>query len=263
MRLARIVAATLTGLMAAPAASAAAASDETVIFTYNGYFGPFRLVKATLEANVEDGAFTLNSGYRAAGLAGCFSDADIRAEVTGAANGERLAPTVYEHRNLASKKGRVVRIEYGPGSVTPVIDPPFGSMGEPPATAEERAVARDPITTFFAIAMEGGANQCDATLPVFDGKQRYDLRFEKVGEERVYTPAHAGQAIKCHVYYTPVSGFDQEDLADPETYATPMTLWLGEVEPGVYAPMRIRAKVSGVSVSIVLRKADVRREGTA
>ena len=94
--------------------------------------------------------------------------------------------------------------------------------------------------------MKADGEPCDRVVPVFDGKQRYDLRFERVADKEVDVRGYEGPAVKCNVYYTPVSGFDPEDLASPETYERPLQMWLADVGGGLYLPVHIRGNVSGM-----------------
>lgn len=239
------------------AAPEAASPRRDVSIIYNGYLLGLRVMKATVTATVEDGGYQSDAVFRSAGIAGLFKDARIEAGVGGVLDEERLAPRRYEHRNLASSKNRVIAIDFVPDDVVSTVTPPFGSMGQPPATREERLGSFDPITAFLAIALEGGDSPCDRTVPVFDGKQRFNLRFAPAEYEEINSRAYDGPAWHCYMYYQPVAGFDPEDLADPEDYARPMHMWLADLGDGQWAPVRIRARVSGVGVRVEASRARV------
>ena len=80
-----------------------------------------------------------------------------------------------------------------------------------PVTEANRQGIVDPLTAMlFSIAAIGeGLSQeaCRHTLPIFDGRQRYDLklafkRMDKVTAEKGY----AGPVVVCSVRYEPIAG---------------------------------------------------------
>ncbi len=244
-------------LLSAPAraceadtADTAANAGEHLRVLYNGYFFGMRVMKASLDVDLDGCGYEAASVFRTAGLAGFFKDSEIHADSSGGRADTGLAPLWYEHQNVASKKNRRIRIDFTDDDVVSTVTPAFGSMGQPPATQDERFGALDPISSFLQIAVHGGDTPCDRTVPVFDGKQRYDLRFERVATKDIDVRGYEGRTIKCHVYYVPISGFDPEDLAEPETYDKPIEIWLADTGSGVRVPVRFRANVSGLGVRV-------------
>jgi hypothetical protein len=80
-----------------------------------------------------------------------------------------------------------------------------------PVTAANRRGIVDPLTAVLFSA--GGTGEtlsqdaCRRTLPIFDGRQRYDLklafkRMDKVTAEKGY----AGPVVVCSVHYEPIAG---------------------------------------------------------
>jgi len=241
-------------VFAVSAPAVASQTREHIHVTFNGYFLGFRVMKTTIEAEITGDTYETTANFRTAGLAGMFKVSRIQALANGAVNGSGLEPIHYEHRNLASSKNRVIQIDFTPDDTYSTVIPEFGSMGVPPATREERLPALDPISAFLSIGVEGGDAPCVRTVPIFDGKQRYDLRFEPVEFEPIRVRGYRGDAWRCNVFYTPVSGFDPEDLAAPEDYARPMEMWLADMGDNRWVPVRIRARVSGVRVSIEAKR---------
>jgi len=241
----------------APGPSLATQATDGIRVLYNGYFLGFRVMKADVRATLDGDSYQSEAVFRTAGLAGMFKDSRIEASVNGEVNGHGIEPGHYEHRNLASSKNRLIQIDFTPDDVVPTITPPFGSMGQPPATHDERMGTFDPVSAFLTISLEGGDAPCERTVPVFDSKQRYDLRLEPVAFERIDVRGFDGEGWHCNVYYDPVSGFDPEDLADPEDYARPMQIWLADLGDGRWAPVRVRARVSGVPVSVEAKRVEL------
>jgi hypothetical protein len=226
--------------------------DQSIDVTYNGYFLGLRVMKVVIDIDKADGTYEADAGLRTAGLAGFFKEVEINATAQGQNTDAGVSPIGYEHRNAKSKKNRVIRINFDDqGIASPYIHPPFGSLGDPAPTTKDLTGAFDPLSTLVALSTRSAG--CGRTVPVFDGKQRYDLRFTEGEATLVSTRGYRGAAIKCEVYYTPVSGFDPEDLADAGVYKKPFVIWLPDDPSVPPVPVRIKGDVSGFSVAIEAR----------
>lgn len=230
---------------------AAAASQLYVEYIGSVYF--LNVADISINARIGGEDYSAAATFRSAGLLRWFDDTDIQATTVGYVNGAGLEPWRYEHTNFASNKGRVVGIDFRDGLATPDVNPPFGSMGEPPATDEERQGALDPITVMLnvvlALNFEQEGQTCDGRLPVFDGKARYDLRFVNVGLDQVRTRAFHGDAIRCQAFLEPISGYDDGDRPSDEETRRPVTIWLAPIN-GVHVPVRFRAATQIGSINV-------------
>ncbi|XBQ17723.1 MAG: DUF3108 domain-containing protein [Oceanicaulis sp.] len=259
LRLSGLAAAALM-IAAGPAANAQLLDDgpavtppEGLSVSYSGSVYFLQVANVSLSARFGDADYAARASFQSAGLLRWFDDTDIVATSIGYRNAEGLAPYRYEHINYASEKGRVVGIDFPDGRAVPDINPPFGSMGEPPASDEERQGALDPISVMLGLtlAMPGDRDEpCSGRLPVFDGKARYDLRFENAGTDEVRTRAWQGEAIRCRAYVEPISGYDDGDRPDQEEQNTPVHIWLAPIDD-VYVPVRFRAstRIGNINVT--------------
>ena len=237
--------------------SAASAGVRGITVQYSGSVMIFQVADIVVNGQFANDDYSASARLTTAGLAALFSDADIEAGVSGYRYGPRLQPWRYSHYNHASSKNRTVGIDFPDGVATPNIEPPFGNMGEPPATAEERTGASDPLSTLLAIGLGAASSSdslCDGQLPVFDGRARYNLRFEDGGTERVRTRAWSGDAQICHAYYEPISGYEADEFPDEDTISHPITFWMAPVHGGdLYVPVRIRTNAGFGGVTITAR----------
>tara|TARA_R110000868_G_scaffold53744_6_gene168613 strand:+ start:9226 stop:10098 length:873 start_codon:yes stop_codon:yes gene_type:complete len=245
--------------LADDAADAAAATRAPglhgMTVEYSGSVLIFQVANIVINSEFAADTYQASARFTTAGLAALFSDADIEAGVSGYRDGTSLQPYHYSHLNHASSKNRVVAIDFPDGVATPDINPPFGNMGEPPATDAERAGALDPISTLLAMglgAVSSGSSHCDGRIPVFDGRARYNLRFEDGGRKDVRTRAWSGEALICRAYYEPVSGYEADEFPTPDDIADPIDFWLAPVNGGeYYVPIKIRtnAGFGGATIS--------------
>ena len=214
----------------------------------------FKVGEITLDARFGAAGYAAESYIEAAGLAALFTDFDIRAEVSGQGGNGAREPQIYEHVERTGSKVRSVRIEFSDIVARSEAEPPFGSWGVPPASDSDRTDVIDPMTAFFELSrrLEGGEG-CQGRLAVFDGKARYDLRLETVGTDRVRTRAWRGDALLCHAWYEPISGYDPEDYPSASELRHPLVLWLAPIAgDSAYLPVRLhtRAGFGGVTIEL-------------
>lgn len=243
-------------------AVSAASSDLRLTARYAGSVLALRVGAIEVEAAIGETGYAARTHVEAAGLAAFFTDFEIDAEVAGEASDEGWRPIRYAHVERNGDKVRRVEVGFESGRAESAVTPPFGSWGVPPASAEDREGVIDPVSAVFFLAeafAARGAQGCAGRLPVFDGKQRYDLRLEARGESRVRTRAWRGRARVCDAYYEPVSGYDPEDYPSEREMRRPLTLWLAPFRDGaVWVPVRARTRAGfGVTVEAL----EIRVEG--
>ena len=255
-----------TGLALATSAMPAGADDaaeitntagEGVTVQYAGSVMIFQVANIVISSTFQEETYQASARFTAAGLAALFTDADIEAGVSGYREGPRLQPWRYSHLNHASSKNRIVGIDFPEGVATPDINPPFGNMGEPPASAEEHSGAADPLSALLSVGLGSVADEngrCAGTLPIFDGRARYNLRFEYGGEDRIRTRAWRGDAQVCHAYYEPISGYEEDEFPSDDVIAEPITMWFAPVEgTNIHVPVRIRTNAGFGGATITAR----------
>jgi hypothetical protein len=156
-----------------------------------------------------------------------IGDTQYRASVNGATTGLMRVLTEGEGTTVASgtiSVGRVqsstyvatiksrkskdeVRVTLDKGSVkdSSADPPPDHNRERVPVTEADLQNVLDPMT---ATGNPVAAEACHRTLPIFDGRLRYDLelafkRMETVKAEKGY----AGPVVVCAVYFKPVAGY--------------------------------------------------------
>lgn len=214
----------------------------------------FKVGEITLRAHRAPDRYTASTEIGAAGLAALFTDFDIRAEVSGVFEAGLPVPDRYAHVERTGRKVRAVDVAFEGRLAVSTAEPPFGSLGQPPASDSERTGVFDPMTAVFflseAISASGGP-VCDGSIPVFDGKQRYDLRLEAAGVETVRTRGWRGEARVCRIWYEPISGYDPEDYPSADELSHPLTVWLAPLFDGeAHIPVRLhtRAGFGGITI---------------
>ena len=235
----------------APYSVPPAPADATQFaFSMKGYVFGFRVVRANYVGYADDTDYAAYADVRTSGLGALLKKMEIWAVSHGRVRGDgSLRPTFHVQQNT-DKKNRRVEMNYGPGAVDVDIRPPLGSQGVPPATPQERFDALDTVTALLHMTRRGEA-VCSGSVPVFDSKQRYNLRLAPVGEARVKYLGDKQPATHCHVYYDPIAGYDPEDLPSAEEEATPVDVYFRYYpEVDMHVPVRFAYKVSGFTAVV-------------
>ena len=83
---------------------------------------------------------------------------------------------------------------------------------------------------------------CEATLPVFDGRRRYDLVFFHGGKHKLHANGYSpfvGHAIVCQLSVQKKAGFKQTDRSGWNDGDRRATVWMGKPFPNA-PPLPIR-----------------------
>jgi len=232
-------------------------------FKLKGYVFGLRMIKANYSGWYDEARYTVYADLQTSGLGALLKKLEIWAVSSGEHNPDiGIRPNFHIQQNL-DKKNRRVEMTYDTHKkhVNVDIAPPLGSQGTPAASPAERYNAHDTLSAIMAIMMQkkyNDGNVCNAIVPVFDSKQHYNLRMERVGTRRVKFNGKKSDTIRCHTFYEPVSGFDPEDLPDNEESATPVNVYL-HYEPvlDLYIPVRFTYKISAITAVIKVTDMDI------
>ena len=221
----------------------------------------FRVGRVALEAELGHADYAAQAHIEAAGLAALFTDFSIESGVAGRLTGAGPRPTHYGHTERTGSKTRIINVDFENGIARPTAVPEFSSWGEPHASEADRTGVADPMTATLLlsemVAASGGA-PCEGSLPVFDGKQRYDLELRSGGTEWVRTRGWRGEALVCDAFYQPVSGYDAEDWPEPGETRHPLRLWIAPIADGTaFLPVRLHTRAGFGGVTVELRRLEL------
>jgi hypothetical protein len=160
-------------------------------------------------------------------------------------------PSLYTLSYSGGDKHGAVRISFSGGAVSDVSSSPSKRPNPKniPVTNEQLRGVLDPMTGAFLRLRphlsEGDLRVCDETIPVFDGKLRFNLVLEPRQQARVElkTPnSYSGLAAVCGVKFIPLSGFRPDDRAVKymSSHSDAIEVWLVPLpSTDLYLPYRI------------------------
>ena len=149
---------------------------------------------------------------RASGLMRVLASGEGSSTVRGAIKQGRLIPSAFA-ANIHSHDSYQIHMEMSGGNVkTLKNDPPVvESPDRIPLTEAHRRGVLDPMSALMITVPGKGevvsSDACQAKLPIFDGRQRFDLilsfkRMDTVESEKGYS----GSAVVCSASYLPIAG---------------------------------------------------------
>ncbi len=174
--------------------------------TFNGFdIGDFRF-----ESSVQSRAYSLAGSAKLSLLLGAYKWSGTTRSKGVIGDGD---PKPVEHSFAyegGSKTGSVA-MSFSQGRVADrKIEPPSSpSRRTVPLKDEHLVGVFDPLSAVMAMSRGKVDKPCDQKIPIFDGKQRFDIELSFKRQERVTEKRPSGQpglAYVCSVRYIPVAG---------------------------------------------------------
>lgn len=167
-----------------------------------------------------------------------------------------VLPAAFEMSYKSKKKTTSVKIGFSGPAVSSVVLVP-NKRPSPEAIAlkpENLKNVFDPMAAMIAVSDADAKNACNRTLPVFDGKVRYDLHLSFKAREPISERHPSGQPkelIVCRVKYVPIAGHKPKDFTDPWIDYNNIEIALRAVpKAGIYVPYRVTIP-SGVGSAVM------------
>jgi hypothetical protein len=180
--------------------------------SYTISFARIRVGEITTTAVFRGSEYAISAHGRAGGVMKLLLDGEGSFSTRGMLTDDHPVPTSFTSRVVSGTEKSDVTMAMKDGAVTELAVAPLPSSDLVPVTEVNRRGIVDPLTAMFISAPAAGEAlspaACRHTLPVFDGRHRYDLKFsfkrmDKVTTEKVYV----GPVVVCSVSYEPIAGY--------------------------------------------------------
>ena len=153
------------------------------------------------------------------GLASLFFQTKISAEGNGTVRGRRVLPNRYHLDIKDSRAYQLVEMGMNEGDVESlVLDPPIKPKADRvPVLAEHRRNIVDPVGGLILprrTRQPFDPENCNQTLPVFDGAGRFDLVMQQGRAGKVTVEGYSGHVLVCSIRYKPISGHRRNQTDD-------------------------------------------------
>jgi Protein of unknown function (DUF3108) len=207
-----LIAASVTGAIGAvPGACLAQGKLDA---RYTASLAGVPLGKGAWIIDIGDDQYTAAASGMTTGILSVFTSGQGSGAARGHVRSDGMAPNTYASSITTDKKLEEMRIVLSSGSVKEVtINPPtaFNPSRVPLTDAHRRGVI-DPMSGVLMRVPGNGdplsPEACRRTIPVFDGRMRFDLqmsfkRMDVVKAEKGYR----GPSVVCSVQFVPLAGY--------------------------------------------------------
>ncbi|MDB5511265.1 MAG: hypothetical protein JWR08_748 [Enterovirga sp.] len=240
------------------ASFAGQAAAATLKVDYRITLAGLTLGSADIAGSFEGERYDLRMNAHLTGLAGLFTASGRGgAAASGTFAGNRVVTSGFSATARSGGAERTAQIAIAAGNASEVrIEPPFEFRPDRvPIEETHKQSILDPLSGLLAVSanrarMDDPAN-CNRTLPIFDGTQRFNVLLSYAGTQVFRKPGFSGTVLVCNARYVPIAGHRPQRWAVKYMQDNrEMAVWLAPVEgTRVLVPVRINVQTYlGMSV---------------
>lgn len=251
---------TMTAMLADPGFPATASADLQVDVEIVIYMGGFHLSTLAVTTAFSGTDYEIRSNVQTEGIVDWVVKTDAVIGAKGHYVDARVRPSLYNSDITDKKQRQLVAISWpGDGSIhkpAEILSFPEYNLEKYPVSDLERQRSADPMSAIMQIILAASnksdtpeTNPCGGTIPVYDGRRRFDLIMEPRGTEEISTgkgAAFEGEALKCWIGFKRVAGYKprkkkRTDRTDGLSEWPDIYMWLAPVRaPGTTVHMPVR-----------------------
>ena len=216
-----LVCAAIAASLLRPAAAAPTvpASPDGELHLSLGYDGRLlvKVLDIEVEARADRTGFGAEAQLSSSGILALVKHIHQVASSQGRIEDGEPRPGQFETQNFGGKTHRKSRTVWSGGQVTTTAQPAYDSLGDPPASPQQKLAAADPLTQLMRLTLGGSRDHsCGRSYLFFDGKQLYALDFGPAADASSNSrELRLGlmAAFRCDVRYREVAGFRKKPPA--------------------------------------------------
>jgi hypothetical protein len=177
---------------------------------YDINFNGFNVGAFEFKSQSEDESYSLTGSAQLSLLLGAFTwIGETRA--FGLIANHTPKPAAFAFDFKANSKVGSTKMDFADGVVADIkhVPIPVPKPGTVPVRQQHLKNVLDPLSAIMVVARASNPNPCDRRLPIFDGKERFDLVLSYKGQTKVTEQQPSGQpaiAHVCKVKYQPIAG---------------------------------------------------------
>lgn len=233
-----------------PTSSASADSKFSQIdAVYSIKFNGFPLGKFELKSNLSRGAYSMIGTTKLSVLSGILFEWTGTTHSVGKISKAGPIPASFSFDFRSSDRSENLQMQFKRNRVKSVVaNPPVQNDGmRIPVSKRDLRNVVDPMSALVLIALQGKKsakhNPCNRRIPIFDGKERFDLVMSYKKNVQVDDlNGLKGTAVVCRVKYFPISGHERNNqLAAFLSQSDKIQIWLMSVNEGqLHVPYHIK-----------------------
>jgi hypothetical protein len=208
-----------TTALSMPADAADATWPATVAAKYRLSFGGFDVGSYKFQSKSDGKTYETTGTAEVSALFGAFTWKG-GLESSGTLDAAAPHPSSYKLSYKSKSKITSITLGFDASGVKSIVlvpkKPPNPEVV--PVKPEQLKNVFDPMSSILAMTHASAANPCDRTIPIFDGKARFNLVMSAKGEQKIKEDKPSGQPTLlkvCQVKYVPISGHKPKDFVKP------------------------------------------------
>jgi hypothetical protein len=258
--------ASLVALWTLDAPACADTWPASVRAVYEVNLNGFNIGSFEFQSEAESQSYTLSANARFSLLLGAFTwNSETRS--FGLIVNEAPKPASFSFDYKSSVKAGSTKVGFSDGIVTNVKQqPPIPAKRDTiPLREQHLKGVLDPLSAVMVLSRGPSTNPCDRRLPIFDGKERFDLVFTYKRQMTVAEHQSSGLpgiAYVCRVKYMPIAGHESDREASMMASSDAIEVALRPVpSANVFVPYMITIPTIIGSATIISKRIDIASPG--
>ncbi|MEG6507750.1 DUF3108 domain-containing protein [Methyloligella sp. 2.7D] len=225
------------------------AENATIEVKYSVKIGSFNLGTFKLTNHIQGTVYRIRGDGRFSILEGLLYEWRGTTASVGRVTTAGIQPSKYSLSYKGGKAVEEVRMSFVRGAVSELelVPPKQPSAHNVPITAKQLEDALDPMSAAFLFARStdtsGDLSICKQTVPVFDGRQRFDIKLSPKSRVQLSGngTGYKGPAVVCQAKYIPVGGHRPDNPGVQMLSQTDqIEIWMVPMAgTGLYVPYKV------------------------
>jgi Protein of unknown function (DUF3108) len=233
--LSAIVSASMLGLCALASAPASAKDQmQKITAEYSINFNGFGIGDFKLQSELNNNEYSIGARANISVLAGMLFEWKGNTTSTGQVMARRPHPYSYSFGYRTGDRGETIDVKFVNNNVEEIaVNPPPRPTGaRVPITRKHMLNVVDPLSAVVMLTNIGSNKSatevCNRRLPIFDGKQRYDIKLSYKATKTISAPnGYNGPAYVCKAKFVPIAGHKEGDKENEYAAKTEgMEVWM-------------------------------------
>ena len=234
----------LSAVLAITAAGAGGPAVPGMVAAYDFYFGGLRAGELTVSADFGPEAYSAGAEFRTTGIAGLFSDTEMKVATEGRVGSAGLTPVRFTSNERDEGDLQVVEVAFSGSGPTAVSAEPAFKPKPWSIEARDQRGAVDPLSAILhALAPAPAEQACNRRVEAFDGERRFAFEFGPV--------SHNGEMLTCEGAYVRLAGFRPSKMQNLPRL--PLHMTLARRPDGLYQLVQLESEMKYGTVVMRLR----------
>jgi len=253
----------LVGLVTTARPASAETWPAVVRAVYDVNFNGFNVGTFEFESQAEQESYTLIGNAKLSILLGAFTWDGLTRSFGLITDEAAPKPAAFSFDFKSSMKSGSTRMEFAHGEVTDIknlpLTPPKGDII--PVREQHLKGVLDPLSAIMAVSRGSTASPCERRVPIFDGKERFDLVLSPKGETKITEQQPSGQpgmAHVCRVRYLPIAGHKVDSDTKYMAANDAIEVMLRPIpSANVFVPYQVTIPTMAGTATIVSKRVDI------